>query len=110
MDYRYKIEIELDDEKIISDNKYVIESIYEAIRGMFANEGIQEVKSDSHMLVFASNKTDDKEFARFGAIECSLLESDWFLPYVTRFMWYDKLYGRVSQEDIIKVFNEENLI
>lgn len=110
MDYRYKLEIELDDEKILADNKYVIESIYDSIRGMFADEGIPEIKNNTHMLVFASNKTDDKEFARFGLIEGALLESDWFMPYVTRFMWYDTLYGTVSQEDVIKVARKHGLI
>lgn len=110
MDYRYKLEIELDDEKIIADNKYVIDSIYETIRGMFADEGIPEIKTDTHMLVFASNKTDDKELARFALIETTLIEKDWFMPYVTRFMWYDRLYGVVSQEDVIKVARKHGLI
>lgn len=110
MDFRYKLEIELDDEKIIADNKYVIESIYDTIRGMFADEGIPEIKTNTHMLVFASNKTDDKELARFGLIETTLIEKDWFMPYVTRMMWYDTLYGMVSQEDVIKVFKDDGLI
>lgn len=110
MDYRYKLEIELDDEKIISDNKYDKNSIYKTIREMFADEGILEVKSDRHMLVFASNKTDDKEFARFGLIEKTLLNADWFMPYVTRLMWYDTLYGVVSQEDVIKVARKHGII
>lgn len=110
MDYRYKLEIELDDEKIIADNKYVLESIYEGIRGMFADEGIPEIKTDSHMLVFASNKTDDKEFARFGLVETTLLEEDWFLPYVKTFMWYDTLYGVVSQEDVMEVAKRHGII
>jgi hypothetical protein len=77
---------------------------------MFADEGIPEIKTDSHMLVFASNKRDDKEFARFGLIETTLIEQDWFLPYVTRLMWYDTIYGEVSQENVLKVFKEDGLI
>lgn len=110
MKYRYKLEIELDDEKIIADDKYEIESIYETIRGMFADEGIPEVKTDGHILVFASNKTDDKEFARFGLIETTLIEKKWFMPYVKRMMWYDTIYGFVSQEDVIKVARKHGLI
>lgn len=101
MDYRYKLEIELDDEKIIADNKYVIESIYDTIRGMFADEGIPEIKTDSHMLVFASNKDDDKEFARFGLVETTLMDSKWFKPYVKKMIWYNRLYGKDYKENII---------
>lgn len=110
MEWRYKLEIELDDEKILADDKYSLKDIYEGIRQMFADEGIPEIKTDSHMLVFASNKRDDKEFARFGLIETTLIEQDWFLPYVTRLMWYDTIYGEVSQENVLKVFKEDGLI
>jgi hypothetical protein len=110
MEWRYKLEIELDDEKILADDKYYLEDIYNAIRQMFANEGIPEIKTDSHMLVFASNKRDDKEFARFGFIEKTLISSDWFLTYVKRMTWYDTIYGKVSQEDVLKVARKHGLI
>jgi hypothetical protein len=110
MDYRYKIEIELDDDKIISDNIYVLESIYENIREMFADEEISEIKTNAHMLVFASNKSDDKELARFGLIETTLIEEDWFMPYVTKMMWYDTLHSTISQENVLEVARKHGLI
>ncbi len=110
MKYRYKIEIELDDEKIIREGKYEIADIYATIRSWFAEEDIPEVDSEEGVLAFASNKTDDKEFARFALIETTLVEKDWFLPYAKRMTWYDTIYGVLSTEDVLKVCREEGLI
>lgn len=109
MKYRYKLEIELDDEKIISDGKYEIKSIYETIRGMFADEGIPEVKTDSHMLVFASNKTDDKEFSKFGLIETTLMDSKWFRPYIKKLLWFNSEYGKKYCENALLAYEKEGL-
>lgn len=108
--YIYKIEIELDDEKIIDEDKYEIADIYSAIRKMFADEGIEEIKNNSHTLVFASNKEDNRELSRFALIETTLIDKDWFMSYVKRFMWFDTLYGVVSQENIINVARKHGLI
>lgn len=40
----FKVEIELDDEKIISDGRYELEDIYDAIRKCFVDEHIPEIK------------------------------------------------------------------
>lgn len=101
MDFLYKVEIELDDEKILADDKYYVEDIYAMIRKWFADEGIHEVENDNHMLVFASNKDDDKEFARFGLVETELMDSKWFRPYVKKFMWYNRLRGKDYKENIL---------
>lgn len=106
MDYRYKIEIELDDEKIISDNKYVIESIYEAIRGMFSDEGIPEIKNGEHTMTFVSNRYDKDDFAAMALVENTLFDSEWFRPYVKKMIWYNIAYGKDYCEDVIKAYSE----
>ena len=110
MKYRYKLEMELDDEKIIADGKYEIDSIYHTFRSWFKEEGISEISKNARELVFASNKTDDKEFAKFSLIETSLVKEKWFIPYIKRMAWYDTVYGTVSKEDVIKVLKEDGLI
>ncbi len=102
MDYRFKVEIELDDEKILAEDKYELSDIYAAIRHMFAKQDIPEVDSDSHMIVFVSTKTDDKEFAKFGLVEMSLMDSKWFRPYVKKMFWYNADDGTDYYEDIIE--------
>lgn len=109
MDYRYKLEIELDDEKILAEGKYELGEIYRVIRAWFEEEGIPEIETDTHAIAFASNKTDDKEFARFGLVEEAFVVNDLF-KYVKNMTWYDTLYGMVSQEDVIKAFKEAGLI
>lgn len=101
MEYLYKLEIELDDEKIIADDKYDIDSIYDTIRSWFKEEGIPEISKDNSVLIFASNKDDDKEFSRFGLIETELMDAEWFRPYVKKMFWYNNEYGKNYREDII---------
>lgn len=110
MNYLYKLEIELDDEKIISDGIYSLESIYDGIRSIFAEEGISEIKAQDKALVFASNNNDDKEFAKFGYAETFLIEQKWFAPYVKKMLWYDTLYDVESKEDVLRFFKEDGLI
>ena len=110
--FSYKIEIELDDEKIIAEKKYDIKSIYSAIRDLFAREKIKEIKSHvPNMLTFASNKKDSKELGRFGAVESALLVKDQrLLPYISKVTWYDTLYNKVNTEDVLEVFMKNGLI
>lgn len=109
MDYRYKLEIELDDEKIIADNKYVIESIYDSIRSMFADEGIPEIKNDSHTMTFISKRYDKDDFAAFGLVETTLMDSKWFRPYVKKMVWYNSAYGESYFENVIAAYKKEGL-
>ena len=109
-EYLYKIEIEMDDKKILADNEYDIDEIYQTIREFFAEENIMEITNDRGILIFASCKTDNKEFARFGYIEKCLVQCEWFKRYVKRMTWFDKIYGDVSEENVLKVFGEYGLI
>ncbi len=110
MKYRYKIEIELDDEKIIREGKYEIADIYATIRSWFAEEDIPEVKNDSHTLTFISARTDRDDFARMGLLEVSLIKVPWFKPYVTKMLWYNNSYGADYVENVIEEFRKEGLI
>lgn len=109
-EYLYKIEIEMDVKKILADNEYDIDEIYKTIREFFAEENIVEIPNDRGILIFASCKTDDKELSRFGLIEMSLLLQDWFLKYVKKMTWFDKIYGEVSEENILKAAKKHGVI
>lgn len=110
MNYRYKVEIELDDEKIIKDGEYELDSIYDSVRQIYAEEGIEELKTNSKVLTFVSKNDDDKEFAKFCAAQNSLLESGWFISAVKRMTWFDTLYGTVSEENILKCAERHGII
>lgn len=101
MEYRYKLEIELDEDKIISDGKYEIDSIYDTIRSWFKKTEIPEVKNDDHMMTFISDRYDKDDYAEFGLIETDLMDADWFKPYVKKMLWYNRENGKNHSENII---------
>ena len=43
-DYRYKVDIELDEDKILRENKYYLESIYKTIVLWFTERNIDKFK------------------------------------------------------------------
>lgn len=107
MNYRYKIEIILDDEKIISDDEYEIKDIYNAISNCFLEEGIQEVQSEDNTMVFISNDYEHDDFSAFGVVENILFDSDWFRTYVKKMTWYNSSYGKDYCEDVIEAYKME---
>jgi hypothetical protein len=107
MEWRYKLEIELDDEKILADDKYYLEDIYNAIRQMFAEDNIKEIKSDNGIFVFESDGTDDTDYAKIWFGMTSLFESKWFKNYAKKMDWYDKTYGMINHENVLKDWLEK---
>lgn len=103
--YLYKLEIELDDEKIVKDNKYELSSIYDTVKYYFEQENIQNLKSDEHIMTFISNEHDD--FASFGLIEGEIMTKDWFRPYVKKMIWYNAYHGKNHSEDALMAFVQE---
>lgn len=108
MDYRYKIEIELDDEKIIKDGEYELDSIYECVRQMFALENIKEVPSDSRVMTFVSNRYDKDDYAVMWNILAFLFEANWAKPYLIKMLWYDMECNKLNCEDVLKGWSEDN--
>lgn len=112
-EYLYKIEIEMDDEKILADQECDINKIYDAIRAWYAEENIKEIPNDRGILIFACSDTNEKvdtKLARFIVVEETLLKQDWFVKYVKKMTWFDKIYGDVSEEDMLEAFHRHGLI
>lgn len=103
MDYIYKIEIELDDEKIICEDKYEIVDIYNMIRKCFASEGFVEEKKNEKSMIFAYKKGDSKAFSKVGIVCNALYDAKWFKPYVTKMLWFD--LSDDSVEDVLASFS-----
>ncbi len=104
-DYRYKVEIELDDEKILREHKYDLESIYNTIRQWFNERNTDENVSNEKSLVFASSRQDDKAYGCFALIKCRLMRSEWFRPYVSKMLWYNTDEGE-GFEDVLYEYEQ----
>lgn len=83
-----KLEIKLDDPKILADGRYQIESIYEILEQVFADCGLRQVKnSDGTMVIYGGG--DPQDYGAFGGIITSLKEKPWFINYVMKWIWYN---------------------
>ena len=108
--YRYKIEIEVDEKKIKTENNFTFDEVCEKIRSIFAKQGIDEDKS-SNVLSFFSNKRDSNELAKFGVAEKDLIDKqNGILVYLKKIIWYDTLHGAESKEDVLEVAKRHNVI
>lgn len=104
-DYRYKVEIKLDDEKIRQEKKYDLDSIYNTIRQWFNEKSIDEVASNNKSLIFTSSRQDDKVYGCFALIKCRLMRCEWFRPYVSKMLWYNTDEGD-GFEDVLYEYKQ----
>lgn len=92
-----KLEIKLDDNKIIADNKFKIEKIYQTLEEAFKKCQLrQEKEKDGTLFFYGSGNS--KDYGAFGGIITSLEEKPWFMDYVTRWIWYNSDDG-INEED-----------
>ena len=106
--YRYKIEIEVDEKKIKTENNFTFDEVCEKIRSIFAKQGIDEDKSSNNVLSFFR---DSNELAKFGVAEKDLIDKqNGILVYLKKIIWYDTLHGAESKEDVLEVAKRHNVI
>ena len=83
-----KLEIKLDDDKIIADSKYKLDGIYQTLEKAFIEADLQEKKeANGTLMVYGTGKPAD--FGSFGWIITSLKKKEWFMKYVTKWIWYN---------------------
>lgn len=104
--YRFKVEIVIDEEKVIKDDKYEPEVMYDFIRKMFKQFELPEIKTEEpYHLIFTDNGRN-KDMGGLTSAAIDLYEMDWFKKYAIGFYWY----SRNSDNTISKssIFDELN--
>ena len=105
MEYRYKLEIELDEDKIRADGEYTVEQLRQHIIDSFADVGITNMVEDGKTIIFIDNSYNFDYFARFGLIASDLYyDEPWFSKYANKMLWYNAEHGNDHCEDVIAVF------
>lgn len=92
-----KLEIRMDEEKILAEKRYRLESIYEALEQAFSKYGLNKTQDTDGTMWFTGNG-NPKDYGAFGSIITSLREKTWFMDYVTRWVWYNSDDGE-NEED-----------
>lgn len=83
-----KLEIKMDDKKIISEHIYKIESIYQTLEEIFSKYRLRMEKEADGTIYFYGTG-DPRDYGAFGSLITSLKEQEWFMNYVVRWVWYN---------------------
>ena len=101
--YRFKVEIVIDEEKVIKDDKYEPQVMYDYIRDMFKQFDLSEIKTGEQYHLVFTNKGGNKDLGAIGRIVFDLCDMDWFRKYATEFYWYE-LNNKKKIIEIANVF------
>ena len=92
-----KLEIKLDVAKIEAERRYSPESLYNAIDKVFQKYGFRkECTADGTICYYGTGQKQD--YGIFGRIITSLKDKDWFMSYLTKWLWYNSDDG-VDEND-----------
>lgn len=101
-DFAQKVEIVLDDEKILSDDIYELNDIYRSIKDMFTQKGMHDV-SQGNKLIFISREGEKDAYCTCGLNVNNLYDSEWARPYLKKMLWYNGSRGSVEDVLLIRV-------
>ena len=76
-----KMEIRMNDEKILKERKYRLEAVYEAVDKAFGYWDFKGEKTSSGSVIYKDNGSD-RDFGRFGSIVNALKKKEWFMGNV----------------------------
>lgn len=107
-DNMLKIEIEMNEEKVLKEGKYDLNKMYEIIDGAFVRYGI--VKLDKG--IYRDNGSN-KDWANMWVVIFTLTEIDWFINNVSKLMWYNSDYSTdendFAVEDVLQKLRNNKL-
>lgn len=83
-----KMEIRMDDEKILRERKYRLEAVYEAVDKAFRQWDFKGEETDSGSVMYKDNGSE-RDFGRFGSIVNALKKKEWFMGNVATWILYD---------------------
>ena len=98
MKFKYKVEIVIDEEKVINDDIYDPKEMYEFIRNMFKRFDLAEIKTDKPYHLIFADKGRNRDYGALGKAMLDLYYSDWFLNYAK------KLFGTIMLMKALKMF------
>ena len=79
-----KVEIELDEQKIIDDDKYYPDEIMKCLDDAFVRNGQQILEAEGFRRVYRDGGNTEQDFAVLGKIIMNFTKEDFFLPYAKK--------------------------
>lgn len=103
-----KVEIEFNEEKVLAEDIYDLDKMYEIVDNAFAKYGI--IKLDKGVY---RDTGSNKDFGRMWCVILAFSETDWFMDNVSKLMWYNSNRGKneydFSVEDVLQGFREDKM-
>lgn len=99
-----KVEIVLDEDKIRAEGEYEVEEIKRCVCNPFEQKGLRKVETTDGSIVYC-DKDRDNDYAWLWGANLTLVDEDWFVRYVKKWIWEDE----EGQEDIITGFSKHQL-
>lgn len=99
-----KVEIELDEQKIKDDGKYVPESILECMDDAFLRRNQKILEAEGFRRVYRDSGNTEKDFAILGGLVLDLVKKDWFGNNVSKIMWYNSDNGKNEDDFYVEDF------
>lgn len=96
-----KLEIKMDEAKILKENKYRIDSIYQVLEQAFSKYGLNQTRAMDGTLCFTGNG-NPRDYGAFGSIITSLREKSWFMDYVIKWVWYNSDDGEDEDDFVVE--------
>lgn len=105
MDHKFKVEIMIEEEKVLADSEYDLKDMYQAIIDVFKENDIPRIKSDDkRMLVFGTKKKEKYSLMRIAILR--IIKSE-IMPYLKHFKWYNNETG---ESDDMSISNKKKEI
>lgn len=101
----FKVEIELNRQKIINEGIYDYNKMVSAIDGAFRAYGISNVSTSDNVLIYSANGIKDK-FANYWAAMLRFKNQDWFLSNVKKWLWYNESSRDKQEHYVDNLLNE----
>ena len=100
MKFKYKVEIVIDEEKVINDDIYDPKEMYEFIRNMYKRSDLAESTTENPEHLIFADKARNRDYGALGKAMLDLYYSDWFLNYAKKLFWHNNV--NESVEDVLK--------
>lgn len=94
-----KFEIEFNKEKISKENIYDINNLYHIVDEAFAKYNLSKIAKGT----YRDNNTKD-DYANMWLIVWTLIETDWFIPNISKLLWVE------SDDDNNSIYNVEDVL
>lgn len=99
--FQFKVEILIDEEKVIADKVYEPETMYEYIKDMFRQYHLKEVETDKPNHIVFTDVGTDKDMAGLALAAIDLYDMEWFKKYAVKCLWISRNRdGSISESSV----------